>query len=68
LVKEQGEGKELAPEPAKIVYGPSKAMRNLVRTLLALKTLKLQKEMQNKAIPWLNLDDDMQISEDEEDG
>lgn len=24
--------------------------------------------MQNKAIPWLNLDDDMQISEDEEDG
>ena len=23
--------------------------------------------MQNKAIPWLNLDDDMKISEDEED-
>ena len=41
-------------------------MRNLVRTLLALKTLKLQKEMQNKAIPWLNLDDDMKISDEED--
>jgi hypothetical protein len=41
-------------------------MRNLVRTLLALKTLKLQKEMQNSAIPWLNLDDDMKAAEQEE--
>jgi hypothetical protein len=35
-------------------------MKNMVRTLLALKTLKVKKEVQNKTIPWLNLENDME--------
>lgn len=35
-------------------------MKNMVRTLMALKTLKVKKEVQNKTIPWLNLENDME--------
>lgn len=39
-------------------------MRNLVATLLALKTLKVKKEIQNKEIPWLNYEDSDANSDD----